>query len=132
MQPEPFGEKRTKQPGYKSVLVSWHESIGSDFDPVATLMGLAESHGLVVRDKVTKSYRRLRFDTVESSQLGPRRRSLIDKAVRQDAAKLLRRALSNPHSAERIKGLVERARQGEDVRHELAGAIDLASKHHPV
>jgi hypothetical protein len=126
MQANPVKARRKKYPGYSAVLVVWHDSITQEFDPVTALKALADSRGLLVDEKASTAVRRLRVDSVESSQLRKRSQP-IDRSIRQDAAKLLRRALKDPRSAERIKGLVERARHGEDMSQGLPDAMDTNS-----
>ncbi len=106
------------------MTVLWHESITPDFDPVTALKALADSRGLVATEKVNLASRRLRVDTVQSSQLREKRTPPTTKTVRQEAFKLLRQALNNPQAAEDIKALVERARQGQDISHGLTDAMD--------
>jgi len=114
---------RKKLAGYKILQVSWHESIPEDFSPADVLTKLAESRGLVVSDRAGKTVRRLRVDTEESASQNRRKTSTVDKTVRRDAAKLLRRAFNDPRTADRIKSLVDRARQGEDVSKELGDVM---------
>jgi hypothetical protein len=123
-QGSPSTPPRKKLAGYRVLQVSWHESIPEDFSPADVLIGLAESRDLVVSDRAGKVVRRLRIDTEESARQRDRKSSAVDKTVRRDAAKLLRRAFKDPRTADRIKRLVERARQGEDVAKELADVMN--------
>ena len=127
MQAEEGATTRRKYPGYNSLLVTWHETIAAEFDPLAALKDLAKSKGLIATEKSSRVSRQLRIDSVESSQLRRKRRTVIDKSIRQEAAKLLRRALKDPESAERIKKMVERARQGEDVSLGVTDALETDS-----
>jgi hypothetical protein len=124
METDAGAPKRRKYAGYNTVLVMWHETIAADFDPLAALKELAESRGLIATEKSSRASRQLRIDTGQSSQSRRKRRTVIDKSIRQDAAKLLRRALKDPESAERIKRMVERARQGEDVGSGIPDALE--------
>jgi hypothetical protein len=121
---DPVKVRRKKYAGYNTLYVIWHESIAEDFDIPSTLKALAEAHGLLADEKRGKASNRMRIDTVESSRLRGRRQPVVDREFRQDAAKLLRRALKDPRSAERIRSLVERARLGEDVDGVIPDAID--------
>jgi hypothetical protein len=110
---------------YRRMTVLWHHSIDDRFDPLTVVRVLAESLGLLIRESTSARTGRvtLRIDTRESKATkgkGP----LVDKATRRAAAKLLRRALSNPAQADRIRALIQRQAAGEDVAGELAEAID--------
>src|SRR5260370_1227974 len=124
MENNPVKARRKKYPGYSVVTVLWHESILKEFDPVEALKELADSRGLVAKEKVNRASRRLRVDSVQSSKLRDARSQPTDKGIQQEAFKLLRKALKNPQAAEDIKALVERARQGEDASHGLSEAMD--------
>ena len=120
---DPVNATRKKYPGYNTVLVVWHHSIPQAFDPIAALKELANSHGLIVSDKVSRASRRLRVDSVESAKLRDKP-TPVDRSLRQEAAKLLRQTLKDPRGAERIKGFVERARRGEDISQSFPDAMD--------
>ena len=120
---DPVNPTRKKYQGYNTVLVVWHHSIPQTFDPIAALKELANSHGLIISDKVSRASRRLRVDSVESAKLREKP-TPVDRTFRQEAAKLLRQTLKDPRGAERVKGFVERARRGEDVSETFPDAMD--------
>jgi hypothetical protein len=109
MQAKPAKERRKKYPGYKTLVVAWHESI-KEFDPVIALKEVATSRGLIVDLKAHMATPRLRVDSVESQRLRRKISQPIDKPT-----------------ADRIRDLVERARQGEDVSQALVAAMDPGS-----
>jgi hypothetical protein len=127
MENNPVQARRKKYPGYNVVTVLWHESIPKEFDPVEALKALADSRGLVAKEKVNRASRRLRVDSVQSSKLRDARSLPADKGIQQEAFKLLRKALKNPQAVEDIKALVERARKGEDTSQGLSEAMDRDS-----
>ena len=107
------------------MTVLWHHSIDDRFDPLTVVRALAESLSLLIRESTSSRTGRvtLRIDTRESKATKGKS-PLVDKATRRAAAKLLRRALSNPAQADRIRALIQRQAAGEDVAGELAEAID--------
>ena len=109
---------------YLRMTVLWHESTARAFDPVAAVVSLASSQGLLVKQTLSPRTGRttLRVDTPESKgkkKGGP----VVDKTTRREASKLLRRALRDPALAERIKDLILRQAAGEDVSAELTETI---------
>ena len=113
--------KRPKVVRYRSMTVAWHASIDSRFDPVATLTELANSMGLVIKDRVGKGRVILRIDSPESS---PEGRKAASKLLKQTVADLLRDAKSDPKLAAAIRRMAERHKNGEDVTRELVTAIE--------
>ncbi len=103
------------------MTVAWHGSIDPRFDPVAALTELANSMGLVIKDRVGKGRVILRIDTPESS---PEGRKTASKLLKQGLADLLRDAKSDPKLAEAIRRLAERHKNGEDVGRELVTAFE--------
>ena len=109
---------------YHRMTVLWHRSVDARFDPLPVVRSLAESLGLLIRESTSGRTGRvtLRIDTRESKATkgkGP----LVDKATRQAATKLLRKALRDPAQADRIRALIQRQEAGEDISTELADAI---------
>src|ERR1700682_2199030 len=88
--------KRPKVARYRSMTVAWHTSIDPKFDPVAALTELANSMGLVIKDRVGKGRVILKVDSPESSSEGRRAAS---KLLKQTVADLLREAKSDPKLA---------------------------------
>jgi hypothetical protein len=107
MQAKPAKARGKKYPGYNTLMVVWHESINKEFDPVSALKEVATSRGLIVDLKAHMATPRLRVDSVESQRLRRKLSQPIDKPT-----------------ADRIRDLVERARQGEDVSQALLAAMD--------
>jgi hypothetical protein len=101
------------------MTVAWHASIDSRFDPVLALTELANSMGLVIKDRVGKGRVILRIDTPDSS---PEGRKAASKLLKQGLADLLREAKSDPKLAAAIRRLAERHKNGEDVARELEAA----------
>ncbi len=110
---------------YRRMTVLWHYSLDPRFDPLVVVRSLADSMGLVIRESTSGRTGRvtLRIDTKESKATKGRG-AFVDKATRRAAAKLLRRALSDPAQADRIRALIERQAAGEDIAGQLTEAID--------
>jgi hypothetical protein len=113
--------KRPKIARYRSMTVAWHASIDPRFDPVAALTELANSMGLVIKDRVGKGRVILRIDTPESSPEGRKASNIL---VKRAVAQLLLAAKSDPKLAAALSRLAERHKNGEDVTREIATAIE--------